>query len=142
MLAIPRFSDIWATFLLSNFQFLQFKTSNSGGNRMKQRTIPTSHIRFSEEEYLRLEKDKLATGKSIPWLLKTAYFKKEILPPPLDPETRKAVRRELSAIGNNLNQLTRYVHSGIYSDLKGELQECLQAIKTLKSFLGQEYGDR
>lgn len=109
---------------------------------MKHNAVPSSHIRFSAEEYLRLEKDKLLTGKSIPWLLKTAYFKREISTPLLDAETRRTVRRELSGIGNNLNQLTRYVHSGTYADLKNEIRECLQAVKTLKSFLGQDYGDR
>ena len=109
---------------------------------MKQEPIPTSHIRFSKPEYQRLLKDKTLTGKSIPWLLKTTYFKSSISTPALDSETRQIVRRELSAIGNNLNQLTRKVHTEIFGNLKEELQECLQAIKTMKSFLGQDYGDR
>lgn len=109
---------------------------------MKQDPIPTSHIRFSKQEYQRIIKDKELTGKSIPWLLKTVYFRKEISTPALDIESRKAVRRELSSIGNNLNQLTRKVHSGVFGDLTEELQEALNAIKILKSFLGQDYGDR
>ncbi len=109
---------------------------------MKQERIPTSHIRFSKQEYQRLLKDKELTGKSIPWLLKTAYFKKEISTPALDSETRKSVRRELAAIGNNLNQLTRKVHTGIFGNLQEELLESLHSIKTLRSYLGQNYGDR
>ena len=109
---------------------------------MKQEPLPSSHIRFSKQQYQRLLKDQLMTGKSIPWLLKTAYFKSEISTPTLDVETRQAVRRELSAIGNNLNQLTRKVHTEIFGNMKEELSECLQAIKTLKSYLGQDYGDR
>jgi len=109
---------------------------------MKQEQTPTSHIRFSKQEYQRLLKDKTMTGKSIPWLLKTAYFKKEISTPTLDSETRQAVRRELSAIGNNLNQLTKKVHSEIFGNLKDEIQDCIQTIRVLKSYLGQDYGDR
>ncbi len=109
---------------------------------MKPKGIPSSHIRFSKEQYARIAKDKLLTGKSIPWLLKTTYFRHQISSPQLDVETRKAVRRELSAIGNNLNQLTRYFHTEFRPDLTSELQECLQTIRTLKSFLGQNYGDR
>ena len=109
---------------------------------MTRERIPTSHIRFSKFEYQRLQKDKTTTGKSIPWLLKTAYFKKDISAPALDIETRKSVRRELSAIGNNLNQLAKKSNSNIFGDLTAEIQEALQAIKTLKSFLGQDYGDR
>ena len=109
---------------------------------MKHELTPTSHIRFSEQEYQRLLKDQNLTGKSIPWLLKTAYFKKEISTPPLDAETRKVVSRELSAIGNNLNQLAKKVHMEIFGNLKDEIQECLQDIKILRSYLGQNYGDR
>jgi hypothetical protein len=119
-----------------------FKTSTPGEIKVKREPIPTSHVRFSKQQYLKLLKDKEMTGKSIPWLLKTVYFKKEISTPSLDSETRKAVRRELAGIGNNLNQLTRKVHTRIFGDLQEELLEALQSIKTLRSFLGQNYGDR
>ncbi len=96
-------------------------------------------VRFSAEEYLILKKDELLIGKSIPWLLKTAYFKNGIAPPLLDAETRRAVRRELAYIGNNINQLAKNVNSGLISQVKDEVQEMLQAIRTLKSFLGLDY---
>lgn len=105
-------------------------------------TSLSSCVRFSKEEYFNLVRDQAITGKSIPWLLKTAYFKQRIAPPALDLETRKSIRREFANIGNNLNQLTRYAHSGLIADFKEDLRDCLQAIKTLRSFLGRDYGDR
>jgi hypothetical protein len=142
MLAFPVFSQFCIPFPICSFKSQHTKTPAPGRLKMKQAPLPSSHIRFSKQEYLRLLKDKMMTGKSIPWLLKTAYFRKEISTPTLDFETRQAVRRELSAIGNNLNQLTKKVHTEIFTDLKADLFECLQAIKTLRSFLGQDYGDR
>ena len=100
-----------------------------------------ANVRLTKEEYVQLTQDHMMSGKSIPWLLKTAYFKNRISAPNLDVETRKAVRRELSYIGNNLNQLAHNVNSGLIAHVRSEVQELLQAVKTLKSFLGRDYGD-
>jgi hypothetical protein len=108
---------------------------------MKPTPTPTSHVRFSYEEYLRIKRDELEAGKSIPWLLKTAYFQRGISAPTLDVETRNAVKRELAYIGNNLNQLTKNVNSGLISNAKEEAQQLLNGVNTLKSFLGLDYGD-
>jgi hypothetical protein len=101
-----------------------------------------SQVRFTESEYRRIVRDQLETGKSVPWLLKTAYFKKGISAPTLNAETRKAALRELAYIGNNLNQLTRMAHVRGFETIKGELLDLLQAIRVLKGFLGCDYGNR
>lgn len=142
MLASQLFPRFFCQLIPLTFIHLLFNTSTFEENEMKQEPIPSSHIRFSKQEYQRLLKDKEITGKSIPWLLKTIYFKKDISTPTLDLETRKAVRRELAAIGNNLNQLARKANTGIFGDLQEDLIESLQTIKTLRSYLGQDYGDR
>ena len=101
-----------------------------------------SLVRFTEREYQRIVDDYLETGKSIPWLLKTAYFKKGISAPTLDVERRKGALRELAYIGNNLNQLTRMAHVRGFETVKSELLDSLHSIRLLKQFLGCDYGDR
>lgn len=109
---------------------------------MRTSNCRRANVRFSKNEYAKLQRDQLVTGRSVPWLLKTAYFKNEISAPTLDTETRTAVRRELSAIGNNLNQLTRLAHLEVIGGLREQILECIHAIRTLKSYLGQDYGNR
>ena len=104
--------------------------------------LPTSHVRFTRDEFVTLKRNELETGRSIPWLLKTAYFSGGITPPTLDAETRKAVKRELAYMGNNLNQLVKNVNSGLISNVKEEVQELLSTFRTLKAYLGLDYGDR
>ena len=64
-------------------------------------------VRFTESEYRQIVSAVIESGKSVPWLLKTVYFKKGISAPTLDVERRKTVLRELSHIGNNINQLAK-----------------------------------
>lgn len=110
-------------------------------------TLPTiqdswrTNVRFTREEYLRLKKDQLLTGQSIPWLLKETYFGRADLKPQLDLTTRDAVRRELGYIGNNLNQVARHLHSGLIDDFKGKFDEVYQGVKCLRSFLGIANGN-
>jgi len=98
--------------------------------------LPSAHVRFTREEYHRLRKDQLLTGQSIPWLLKATYFDRADFTPTLDLETREAVRRELSYIGNNLNQAARHLHSGMFDDYKAKFDEVYQTFLCLRSFLG------
>lgn len=101
-----------------------------------------SCVRFTESEYRQLQKAQILTGKSIPWLLKTAFFNHGVSAPTLDNETRKTVRTELSRISNNLNQIAKHVHSGLISEIKSEFEEVLQAVRCLKSFLKLGFGEQ
>jgi hypothetical protein len=98
--------------------------------------VPSTHVRFTRDEYLRLSKDQLLTGQSIPWLLKETYFNRADFAPRLDVKTRDAVRRELGYIGNNLNQAARSINSGLVDDFRGKFDEVYQGFKVLRSFLG------
>ncbi|MEK7692456.1 MAG: MobC family plasmid mobilization relaxosome protein [Bdellovibrionota bacterium] len=100
-----------------------------------------TNVRFTEHEYRRLIRDQAASGHSIPWLLKTAYFARGIAPPTLDPETRKAALRELRYIGNNLNQIAKKVNAGIVGSIRIEIAELLTLFRTLRSFLSRDFGD-
>ena len=112
----------------------------SAGEANPQRR--SAHVRFTPEQFRRVMRDKLETGKSIPWLLKAAYFSRGISPPVLDAETRKTVRRELGYIGNNLNQLARAMNMGRRTEVEAEVRDAINALSLLKHFLLTNYGDR
>ena len=79
-------------------------------NKVEQELTPTklraSLVRLSESEYRQIVKATIETGKSIPWLLKMAYFKKGISAPTLDAEKQKQVLRwaEPSRSGANIHK--------------------------------------
>jgi hypothetical protein len=99
-------------------------------------------VRFTPSEYRELQKQSLISGKSIPWLLKTAFFNHGISPPTLDLETRNMVRREIAYIGKNLNQAVRYLHSGLIAEFKSRFEEVEEGVRVLRSYLGLGYGNR
>jgi hypothetical protein len=101
-----------------------------------------AHVRFQKNQFLRIAKDRLVTGKSIPWLLRTAYFEGGISPATLDPESRAVIRRELGAIGNNVNQIARAANRQGHADLEHAALDMLKELSELKRFLLRDYGDR
>lgn len=105
---------------------------------MKERR---STVRFEREQYLRMVRDSIETGKSIPWLLKTAYFKGGITPPLLDAESRRVARRELGGIGNNLNQIARAAHAQGKIEVENQVREMIDMVSDLKRVLLRDYGD-
>lgn len=109
---------------------------------MTEPKLIRTHVRFSLSESARILKDQALIGKSVPWLLKTHYFKKEISAPTLDSETRFQVRKELAQIGNQLLEINKKISAELHPGLAVELQESLQTLRVLKSYLGKNYGDR
>ena len=77
----------------------------------------SSHVRFTEYEYNRLQKMKMTTGLSIPDLLKKALFNRMDLERPLlNPDDVSKIMEELRRQGNNINQIAKQINSGL---LKG-----------------------
>ncbi len=98
-----------------------------------------SCVRFRSDEYKRIEEDSINTGQSIPALLKEKYFK---APRPLPLMSQADLSRhfgELGRIGNNLNQLTRRLNSGIREGFVEELQEIQVLFDRLWRFLSSTY---
>jgi hypothetical protein len=84
---------------------------------------------------------QLESGRSIPWLLRTALLSGGISPPTLDSETRQVVRRVIGNMGNNINQLAKAVNSGLINDFNNRLQGIYDEVMTFKSYLGLSYGN-
>jgi hypothetical protein len=76
--------------------------------------IPSTHVRYTAEQYARLKRMMDSTGMSAPDLLKDALFKRTDLERPyISPEVAGWMLSELRRAGNNLNQIARGINSGI-----------------------------
>jgi hypothetical protein len=82
--------------------------------KIEPKKIPSSHVRFTEDEYEKLLKAQAETGLSIPDLLKKAFFKhRTLLQPLLSKEHVEQIMVELRRHGNNLNQIAKQINSGL-----------------------------
>lgn len=102
-------------------------------------TRPASCVRFSAGEYTKIKEDAISTGKSIPTLLKEKYFKGRRPQPLMSHADVGRHFGELGRIGNNLNQLTRRLNSGIREGFVEELQEIQVLFDRLWRFLSSTY---
>lgn len=89
------------------------------------------YARFSHGEHRALAEDAVARGMTVSSLVRaiaTAHLtcSRAALPQPRGIEA--ALIRELVRIGNNVNQLTRQVHTGLVPVSAGELRAALDAL--------------
>lgn len=101
----------------------------------------SSHVRFSKKETLQLEMDRLITGKTIPTLLKERYFKDGPIKPIFPVDEARHFLKLLSHLSRNLNQQTRYLHSGITGPALDEFQNLYRNINDLIENVSQSYGN-
>jgi len=99
----------------------------------------SSHVRFNEDEFARIEEDSINTGKSIPTLLKEKYFSGPRPLPMISKEDLKKHFGELGRIGNNMNQLARRLNSGIREGFVEELREIQRLFDQHWGFLSSRY---
>lgn len=80
----------------------------------KKKRKPATCVRFTENEFKRVERMVQATGLSIPDLLKGALFERvDLVQPLLFPEVAQQLVLELKRQGNNINQIAKEVNSGL-----------------------------
>ena len=103
---------------------------------------PASCVKFDEEQYQQIRKDSETTGKSIPSLLKTAYFAGRRAIVFMDKESQSAWHRELRHWGNNLNQIAKRVNSGLEAGWQDDLEPIRQAIRRIENMVLGVYGSR
>ena len=102
-----------------------------------------ANVRFTPEEYRRLQREQLLTGRSIPWLLRTRCFSSaELRPPAFDYETSCEILRQYAAIGNNMNQIAKRVNSEIKEGVLDHLAAIRVMTKDLYDLAMRDYGDR
>jgi hypothetical protein len=99
----------------------------------------SSHVRFGDEEYCKIEEDSINTGKSIPSLLKERYFSGPRPLPLFSKSDLEKLVTELGRIGNNMNQIARRVNSGIRAGFAGEFEDAQRSFNQLWLFLTSQY---
>jgi hypothetical protein len=97
-------------------------------------------VRLTEEEYHHLKNDSAVTGKSIPYLLKRAYFVGAPLVPLMRKDDLKMVMSQLSRIGSNVNQIARNLNSGFRAGFNDDLVEVRKMLTMLTTFVTSAYG--
>lgn len=97
-------------------------------NRKEHKQI---NFRVSESEYLKLERSAKALNISVPSFVKKKAQGARIVAPNVDPEHSKLMARQLSALGNNVNQIARKLNSFDYvsEDSARSLSDELTALK-------------
>lgn len=98
-----------------------------GANRKENRQI---NFRVSEAEFERLEQIASDVGMSVPSFCKKKAQGARVNPPKIDREGALEMARQLRAIGNNVNQITKRANEGgaIPKEELQSIQKELQAL--------------
>lgn len=99
-------------------------------------------VRLSEEEHARISQDAKASGRSIPHLLKFAYFAGRQVRLLVDKEEQAKWFRELRACGNNLNQIARRINGGVEAGWHQELEVIARTLVSLETLVLGAHGRR
>ena len=91
-------------------------------------------VRFSEKEYEKIKKQARLIGITIPQLLKDGWKNVALEEPKFSNEESRKWLKELGYIGNNINQIARWVNSGSYY---GDLSELKNWRLELAKLMGQ-----
>ena len=103
---------------------------------------PASCVKFTSDEYKEILEDVKITGKSIPSLLKSAYFPGRRVRVLMTKEDQQLWFRELRQWGNNLNQLAKRVNSGTSAAWYPEFEIVRNAIQRIENLVLGVYGSR
>ncbi len=89
----------------------QNKSVASGKFRKPVRKEPKQiSFRVSENEYSKLKQSAETLNMSVPQFVKSKAQGSRLVRPKFDKETRTQIAKELSGIGNNLNQISRVLN--------------------------------
>ena len=111
-------------------------------NQLTSKRGAGSCVRFSDDEYKQILGDSKITGKSIPLLLKTAYFSGRRARVLMSKEDQVQWFKELRHWGNNLNQLARRVNSGLMEGWHEDFELVRKMLMHIESLVVGAYGSR
>lgn len=101
---------------------------------MKTSETGSSHVRFTEDQYGRIADDARIYGKSIPDLLRAAYFDSLPPRPAFSVEDAKRIVSAINRVGNNVNQIARHLNSGFRSGFAPVLDEIRAHLIAIRNF--------
>lgn len=113
-----------------------------GESKAPQERTPPAFVRLSKAQHQKLKLDAERSGMSIPTLLKTAYFKRQIVRQLLDQQGTLTVLAALHKISDLLNQATQKLNAGFREGFHQPLTRGLEDLAALRSFVGGIYGHR
>ena len=77
-------------------------------------------FRVSEEEYVKVQQSAELLHMSVPAFVKKKAQGSRLVVPKFDKETRQSIARDLSQLGNNINQMAKYCHTHQNNFIDGE----------------------
>ena len=95
-------------------------------------------VPISEYEILIKESKKLK--KSVPVLLREAYFKKMPTTVLMTEDNVEKLKNEINRIGNNINQIARQLNSGVRLGWNSSLDAFSEQLRLLNKHLENNYG--
>lgn len=104
-----------------------------GANRKRKKQIS---FRVSDEEYENLEAKSKIANLSIPQYCKDVSLSRKIRQPKIDNKGATEIALELRRIGNNINQISKHLNSGLnvqegqINDLERGLGEIWQLLNS------------
>ena len=102
----------------------------------KEKNSVVIFIRISPKQNERLVREAKIMGTSRPALMRDSYFKKRELIPNFEAETAKGMLRQLVGMGNNINQISRKVNSGLAVGLyQKELDKIISMFEYFKNLV-------
>lgn len=91
-----------------------------------------SCVKFTQDEYRRVSEDARQAQKSIPALLKLAYFSQKRVTILMNKTDQERWFRELRYWGNNLNQVAKRVNSGVMAGWYQEIRQIQIALMRIE----------
>lgn len=103
---------------------------------------PASCVKFSDDEFNKIKSDSQLTGKSIPALLKLAYFSGRRATLLMSKSDQEQWFKELRHWGNNLNQIAKRVNSGLMDGWYEDFELVRKGLKAIENMVLGVYGSR
>jgi len=103
---------------------------------------PASCVKFSADEFSKIKADSQLTGKSIPSLLKAAYFSGRRATLLMSKSDQEQWFKELRHWGNNLNQIAKRVNSGLMDGWYEDFELVRKGLKAIENMVLGVYGSR
>jgi hypothetical protein len=101
-----------------------------------------TNVRFTSIEYKQVKKDSSKLCKSIPTLLRDAYFNRLPTKVLVNQKDLDILRKDMNRIGNNLNQVAKKLNSGFMHGWSDTLDKVLEEFKKLNRLIYHGHGLR
>lgn len=89
-------------------------------------------VKLTEDEYAKLSEMKSLTCKSIPSILRDAFFQDGVRKPTFNAKDAAKIVTELKRIGNNVNQIAKNLNAGFRAGWHNIFEECADDLAKMR----------